>query len=70
MANLYWSKSEKDATPFKVPIPISINGQLQVYTPIEGVITTKAKPVDHITVDPQMKVLRQLPITSQCQQDE
>ena len=70
VANLYWSKSEKDATPFKMPVPISINGQLQVYIPIEGVITIKAKPVDHIIVDPQMKVLRQLPITSQCQQEE
>ncbi|MFP3454503.1 hypothetical protein R0K30_23165, partial [Bacillus sp. SIMBA_154] len=60
--------SEKDGTAFKMPVPISINGKLTTHTPVGGLITINAKKSDIIVIDPQMKVLRQLPIISQCQQ--
>ncbi len=68
VAYLSWSNSEKDGTAFKMPVPISINGKLTTHTPVDGLITINAKKSDIIVIDPQMKVLRQLPIISQCQQ--
>ncbi|WP_160152528.1 M1 family metallopeptidase [Microbulbifer sp. ALW1] len=64
---LTWKTS--DELPFPMPVPVSVNGELQVYEPIDGIITIAASADDHVVIDPEMKVLRYLPIIGQCEEN-
>jgi aminopeptidase N len=55
--------------PFPMPVPISINGDLQVYSFENGQINLNLKPSDKVIIDPQMKVLRYLPIIGLCEEN-
>ncbi|MCK7596217.1 M1 family metallopeptidase [Microbulbifer sp. CAU 1566] len=58
-----------DELPFPMPVPVSVNGQLQVYQPVDGTITIAASADDHVVIDPEMKVLRYLPIIGLCDEN-
>lgn len=55
---------------FPMPITISINGKRAVYTTIDGQITLDVNKQDHVIIDPQMKVLRYLPIIGLCEENQ
>jgi aminopeptidase N len=55
--------------PFPMPIPISINGDLQVYPLENGQLTLDVKASDNVIIDPEMKVLRYLPIIGLCEEN-
>jgi hypothetical protein len=59
-----------DNLAFPMPITISINGKSAVYTIIDGQITLDVNQKDHIIIDPQMKVLRYLPIIGLCEENQ
>jgi aminopeptidase N len=59
-----------DNLAFPMPITISINGRSAVYTIIDGQITLDVNQKDHIIIDPQMKVLRYLPIIGLCEENQ
>ncbi|HEY8570682.1 M1 family metallopeptidase [Microbulbifer sp.] len=54
---------------FPMPVPVSVNGHLKVYQPVNGKITVAASENDHVVIDPEMKVLRYLPIIGQCEEN-
>jgi aminopeptidase N len=54
---------------FPMPISISINGDMAIYTTIDNQIILDIKQQDHIIIDPQMKVLRYLPIIGLCEEN-
>jgi len=55
--------------PFPMPVEISINGQTQLLDLSKGAITVAVQSTDQLLVDPQMKVLRQLPIIGLCEEN-
>jgi aminopeptidase N len=55
--------------PFPMPIPISINGDLQVYPLENGTLTLDIEASDNVIIDPEMKVLRYLPIIGLCEEN-
>ncbi|MFK3869559.1 M1 family metallopeptidase [Pseudoalteromonas rhizosphaerae] len=63
---LNWDVKSLNNKPFPMPLPISINGKEDVYYPQDGKIILNINPDDHVVVDPDMKVLRYLPIISKC----
>lgn len=64
---LTWKTPEN--LPFPMPVPVSVNDQLQVYQPVNGKITIAASANDHVVIDPDMKVLRYLPIIGLCEEN-
>lgn len=56
-------------TPFPMPIPISINGEIQIYSIDNGKLSVHIQPTDKVIVDPEMKVLRYLPIIGLCEEN-
>jgi aminopeptidase N len=59
-----------DNLAFPMPIAISINGKSAIYTTIDNQITLQVNKKDHINIDPQMKVLRYLPIIGLCKENQ
>ena len=55
--------------PFPMPIEISVNGKMQVLDFSKGAVTVAIKATDHWLVDPEMKVLRQLPLIGLCEEN-
>lgn len=56
--------------PFPMPVSISVNGKTSVYTTIDEQIILKVDPQDHVIIDPEMKVLRYLPIIGLCEENQ
>jgi aminopeptidase N len=56
-------------TPFPMPVPISINGELRVYPLENGTLTLDVEPTDKVIIDPEMKILRYLPIIGLCEEN-
>ncbi|WP_306521445.1 M1 family metallopeptidase, partial [Rheinheimera sp.] len=54
---------------FPMPIEISINGKTQLLDFGKGAVTVALKSTDQLLVDPQMKVLRQLPLIGLCEEN-
>jgi aminopeptidase N len=65
---LKWQTPSK--LPFPMPIIISINGENAIYTTTDNQITLDVDQKDHIIIDPQMKVLRYLPIIGLCEENQ
>ena len=65
---LKWQTPENLAFP--MPISISINGKTSIYTTIDEQITLEVGPQDHVIIDPEMKVLRYLPIIGLCEENQ
>lgn len=59
-----------DNLPFPMPITISINGKSSIYTTIDNQISLDISEQDHVIIDPQMKVLRYLPIIGLCEENQ
>jgi aminopeptidase N len=59
-----------DNLAFPMPITISINVKSTIYTTIDDQITLEVNKKDHIIIDPQMKVLRYLPIIGLCEENQ
>jgi aminopeptidase N len=59
-----------DNLAFPMPITILINGKAATYTTIDDQITLNVSQQDHIVIDPQMKVLRYLPIIGLCEENQ
>jgi aminopeptidase N len=59
-----------DDLAFPMPITISINGKSALYTTIDDQIILDVSQQDHIIIDPQMKVLRYLPIIGLCEENQ
>ncbi|MEP7703613.1 M1 family metallopeptidase [Paraglaciecola sp. 25GB23A] len=55
--------------PFPMPVPISINGELQVYPFENDTLTLDVEASDKVIIDPEMKVLRYLPIIGLCEEN-
>lgn len=55
--------------PFPMPIEISVNGKTQVLDFSKGAVTVAIKATEHWLVDPEMKVLRQLPLIGLCEEN-
>ncbi|MCT6698402.1 M1 family metallopeptidase [Rheinheimera sp. 4Y26] len=55
--------------PFPMPVEISINGQTQLLDFSKGAVTVALKSTDQLLIDPQMKVLRQLPLIGLCEEN-
>ena len=56
--------------PFPMPIPISINGEVNVYQTDDKGIALNVGPRDKVIIDPQMHVLRYLPIIGLCEENQ
>lgn len=54
--------------PFPMPVPVSINGVMQTVPMPDGRGELAVKATDHLIIDPQMSVLRQLPIIGDCRE--
>ncbi len=55
--------------PFPMPVEIAINGQLQQLDFSKGPVVLKVLKTDHLVIDPNMKVLQQLPIIGLCEEN-
>jgi aminopeptidase N len=55
---------------FPMPVPIAINGELRVFTPLDGKIVVAVQSSDKVVVDPNMQVLRYLPIIGDCAENQ
>ena len=55
---------------FPMPVPIAINGELRVFTPLDGKIVVAVNSNDKVVVDPNMQVLRYLPIIGDCAENQ
>jgi aminopeptidase N len=64
---LKWKTPKK--TVFPMPVPISVNGNIEVYPTKNGEITLNLRVDDKVIVDPEMKVLRYLPIIGLCEEN-
>ena len=53
-----------------MPVPISINGIEKIYQMDKGELRITLKEADHVVIDPNMKVLRYLPIIDKCKNDD
>lgn len=56
--------------PFNMPIPVSINGDINTVKFDNGTTTLNVKPNDTVIVDPNMKVLRLLPFIGSCEENK
>jgi aminopeptidase N len=65
---LKWKTADNLAFP--MPIAISINGKTDIYTTIDDQISLDINRQDHVIIDPQMKVLRYLPIIGLCEENQ
>lgn len=65
---LTWKNQEN--TAFPMPIPVSVNGKTRIYTSLDGQITVPLQAGDKVMIDPQMKVLRYLPIIGLCEENQ
>ena len=65
---LKWQTPENLAFP--MPISISINGKTSVYTTKDDQITLQVGLQDHVIIDPEMQVLRYLPIIGLCEENQ
>jgi aminopeptidase N len=52
---------------FPMPIPVQINQQIQVLDMSKGIATIAVSKQDKVLIDPEMKVLRKLPISYDCE---
>jgi aminopeptidase N len=59
-----------DNLAFPMPITISINGNSAIYTTIDDQIILDIRQQDRVIIDPQMKVLRYLPIIGLCEENQ
>lgn len=59
-----------DNLAFPMPITISINGKTAIYTTKDDQITVSVSPKDHVIIDPEMKVLRYIPIIGLCEENQ
>lgn len=55
--------------PFPMPIPVSVNGEIRVIKVPVGGVTFDIPENAKILVDPQMKVLQQLPMIGLCEEN-
>jgi len=55
---------------FPMPVPIAINGELRVFTPLDGKIVVAVNSNDKVVVDPNMQVLRYLPFIGDCAENQ
>ena len=55
-------------TRFPMPVEVSINGELTTLDFSKGPVSIPLKSSDQLLIDPQMKVLRQLPIIGSCEE--
>ena len=53
-----------------MPITISINGKSNIYTTVDDQITLHVTEQDHVIIEPQIKVLRYLPIIGLCEENQ
>lgn len=65
---LTWKTPEE--LHFPMPVPVSINGELMVYQPENGKISIHLGAKDKVIIDPDMKVLRYLPIIGLCEENK
>ncbi|MEP1447024.1 MAG: M1 family metallopeptidase [Paraglaciecola sp.] len=59
-----------DDLPFPMPITLSINGKTAIYTTKNDQITVSVGPNDQVIIDPEMKVLRYIPIIGLCEENQ
>ena len=59
-----------DDLAFPMPVTITINGKSNIYTMIDDQITLDINQQDHVIIDPNMKVLRYLPIIGLCEENQ
>jgi aminopeptidase N len=55
--------------PFPMPVPISINGELKIVELTTQGSTVSFENKSHVLIDPNMRVLRQLPIIGGCEEN-
>lgn len=67
---LSWQHPQIAAERFPMPVPISINGIEKIYQMDKGELRITLKEGDHVVIDPNMKVLRYLPIIDKCKNDD
>ena len=67
---LSWQQPQIAAERFPMPVPISINGIEKIYQMDKGELRITLKEADHVVIDPNMKVLRYLPIIDKCKNDD
>lgn len=67
---LSWQHPQIAAERFPMPVPISINGIEKIYQMDKGELRITLKEADHVVIDPNMKVLRYLPIIDKCKNDD
>jgi aminopeptidase N len=65
---LKWQTPED--LPFPMPISLSINGETAIYTTLDKQIILDVSQQDHVIIDPQMQVLRYLPIIGLCEENQ
>jgi aminopeptidase N len=53
---------------FPMPVEIAINGKLFRLDFSQGAVTVPLKSTDKVQIDPEMKVLRQLPLIGSCEE--
>jgi len=54
---------------FPMPLEVAINGKLQQLDFSKGPVVLPLQPSDRLVIDPQMKVLQQLPLIGSCQEN-
>lgn len=67
---LSWQHPQIAAERFPMPVPISINGIEKIYQMDKEELRITLKEGDHVVIDPNMKVLRYLPIIDKCKNDD
>jgi aminopeptidase N len=67
---LSWQHPQIAAERFPMPVPISINGIEKIYQMDKGELRITLKEGDHVVIDPNMKVLRYLPIIDKCKKEQ
>ncbi|UJX27880.1 M1 family metallopeptidase (plasmid) [Pseudoalteromonas sp. CF6-2] len=67
---LSWQHPQIAAERFPMPVPISTNGIEKIYQMDKGELRITLKEADHVVIDPNMKVLRYLPIIDKCKNDD
>jgi aminopeptidase N len=65
---LKWQTPEN--LPFPMPVSISVNGKTSVYTTVDDKISLQVGLQDQVLIDPEMKVLRYLPIIGLCEENQ
>lgn len=54
--------------PFPMPVPVRINGETRIVEIPHGETTIEIPAESHIIVDPEMRILRRLPIIGSCEE--